>query len=92
MGWLFVTFIGILRLIKNIKNLKIFFMGNRVILMSMTLSTGHGCSHPGGKGCVYSVDNCDIPKFLIVSSPFVIGLGISMKGGGNDLLFGRLRK
>ena len=67
-----VLFVRILGLVQDVKNLKIFLMSDWVILMGMTLGTGHGGSHPGGKGGVYPVDYRNITKLLIIGSPSLL--------------------
>ena len=78
-----ILFVRILSLVKDVKNLKIFLMSDWVILMGMTLGTGHGGSHPGGKGGVYPIYHRNITELLIIGSSLIVGLGIAVKGGGN---------
>ena len=81
-----IPLVGILCLVENIKDLKVLLMGNGVVFVSMALGTGHGGSHPGGKGGVYPVYHGNIAKLLVVGSSLVVGLGIPVKGRGNVLV------
>ena len=54
--------------------------------MSVALCACHGRPHPCLHRSVDPVYDRDIPEFLIISAALVIGEGIAMKSGGNELI------
>ena len=65
-------------------------MRDGVVLVGMAIGASHGRTHPSGKGRVDPVGHCDITELLVIGSPFVVGLGVAVKGSGDQLVFGRL--
>ncbi len=60
--------------------------------MVVALGTGHGNSHPNRQGGVHPVDDGDVAVLLIVGAAFVVGLGVAVKGGGDELVIGGIGK
>ena len=56
----------------------------------MALGACHGRSHPGGEGGIHPVHHRHVAELLVIGSALVVGLGISMKGRGDQLTLGRL--
>ena len=86
----FVPFVGIFGLIKDVEDFEVFLMRDGVVLVGMTVRASHGRTHPGGEGRVNPIGHRDVPEFLVICPALVVGLGISMKGGGDQLILRRL--
>ena len=82
----FIAFVAVLRIIKNGEHLKIFLLAERIVLVIVALCTGHGGAHPRGHRRVHAVNHGDVAKLLIVGAAFAVGLGVAMKGGGDELV------
>ena len=54
----------------------------------MALGACHGDSHPNRHGGVHPVDYGDVAEFLVVGASFIVGLGISVEGSGDQLIVG----
>ena len=88
----FISAIGILGIIKDRKHLEELFLTQGIILVIVALRAGNGRAHPRGHGGIHSIDHGDVSKFLIIRASFAIGLSVSMKSGGNELVVGWLGK
>ena len=53
--------------------------------MGVTLRARSRCSHPGRHGGIHAIDHSGIAEFFIARATFVVGFGVAMKGGGDEL-------
>jgi len=53
----------------------------------VALGATDGGTHPDSHRCVYAVDDGNVAKFLVLSATFVVGHGVAVEGGGNQLIF-----
>ena len=88
----FVTSIRVFRIIEDREQTKKIFLGDRIVLVIVTLGTRHRRPHPDCCGRVHSVNNGDVTEFFVVRTTFVVGHRISMKGGRDQLVVGRVRQ
>ena len=62
-------------------------MGDRVILVGVALGACHGSTHPGGHGGVSAVHHGNVAELLVIGATLVVGLGVAVEGGGDELFF-----
>ena len=65
-------------------------MGDGIVFVGMALGASHGRAHPGGEGGIHAINHRNVAELLVVGPSFVVGLRIAVKGGGDQLIFGRL--
>ena len=51
----------------------------------MALGACHGRSHPRSEGRIHPIDDRDVSVLLVVRAAFIVRLGVSVKGGGDQL-------
>ena len=61
-----------------------------IIGMAMALNTGKTGSHQGLPGGIDPVNDGSSPEFFVICSAFIIGHGIAMEGGSNELFISRI--
>lgn len=82
----FIASVGILGLVEDREETEVFLLGDGVIFVAMALGASHGEAHPDGHGRVDAIDHGNVAKFFVVGSSFVVGQGIAVKGGGDELI------
>ncbi len=61
-------------------------MGDGVIFVAMALRTGHRNAHPDSHCCIDTIDDSDVSEFFVVGPTFVIGKGVAMECGSDELV------
>jgi len=90
--WLLVRLIVIGGVIEKSVKLKIFFLRDRIVFVSMALSARHRRAHPDRHRRIDSIDHRGTAKFLVDGASFGVGQRVAMKGCCDQLLLGRMRK
>ena len=65
-------------------------MGDRVILVGVALRACHGSTHPSRHRGVGAVHHGNVAELLIIGATLVVGLGVAVEGGGDELFFSGL--
>ena len=73
-------------IVEESKKLKVFLLGDRIILVSVALSACHGCAHPHLHGGVHPVDYGNVSELFIVRSSLIVGERVAVKGGCGELI------
>ena len=84
----FVHTISIRRVVEDGEQAEVIFLGDGVVLVSMTLGTGHRGAHPNGHGGVHAIHDGDVAVFLVARAALVVRHRIAMKRGRGQLLIG----
>ena len=66
----------------------VFLLGDRVVLVRMTLGAHHRQAEPGGGRSRDAVLHRFGSIFLVITAAFIIGLGIAVETGGDFLIEG----
>ena len=85
-----VALVAVGALVEEGVGTEIFVDGDRIVFVGVTLRAGHGGSHEDRVGGVDAVDDGGVAEFFIARASFVLGHRITMEGGRDDLVFGRL--
>jgi len=85
-----VAKVRVLGAVEEGKELKVFVLGDGIVFVGVTLRAGHGRSHPGLHRGVDPINNGNVAELLVVGAAFVVGEGVSVEGGGDQLIAGRI--
>ena len=97
-GWIdlmqrsFVFLVAVGALVEEGVGLEVLRDGDRIVLVGVALRAGHGGAHEHGVGRVDAVDDGGVAELLVAGAAFVLGHRVAMEGGGDDLVFGRIRQ
>ena len=86
----FVALVAVGALVEEGVGTEIFVDRDRIVLVGVTLRAGHGGAHEDRVGGVDAVDDGGVTEFFIARASFILGHRITMEGGRDDLVFGRL--
>ena len=84
--------IGVLALIEQGEEAVVIDLGDRIVLVRVTLGAADGEAHPDLHRRVHAILHRGHAEFLVVRAAFVIGHRVAMKGGGDLLILGRIRQ
>ncbi len=83
--------VGLVRIVEQCHQPEVFGVGNRIVLVRVTLGTPGGQSHPHGPGRRHAIDHGVVPEFERVDPPFLVEHRVAMEPGGDPLVGRRLR-
>ena len=86
----FVFFVGVGGLVEEVVELVVFGDGDGVVFVGVALCAGDGGAHPDGHGGVDAVDDGGVAEFFVAGAALVLGHGVAMEGGGDELVLGGL--
>ena len=87
-SWVFIAAIRILCLVHQVEKAEVIFLRDRIVFVMMALGTCHGGPHPYRPSGIDTVHYRDIAEFFVTRPSLVVGHGIAMEGGRNQLIHG----
>ncbi len=81
----FVLLVGIGGLVEEGVELEVLLERDGVVLVGVALRAGHRRAHPDRKGGVDAVDHGGVAELLVAGTALVLGHGVAMEGGGDEL-------
>ncbi len=88
MGGGFVREVVVGGLVEEGVELVVFFLADGVIFVGVAFGAFEGESHPGVDGGGDAIFDGDGSEFFVAGAAFVVVEGVSVEGGGEDLVFG----
>ena len=87
-----VRAVRVRRVVQERQEAEVFGLRDRVVLVRVTLGTGHRRAHPHGHRRVDPIDHRDVAELLVAGPAFVVRQGVAVERGRGQLVVRRVRQ